>query len=362
MYADLVRALPSCGVECRGLVAGSDRAATESGGAVRAFAPVDVSVLQRWKGMRAAARDELQTNKPDIVVSHFAFYAFPVVRMIQQAGVPFAVHFQGPWAGESKAEGAGRVSVGMKAALERTVYTRARRLIVLSDAFGEILARDYGISAEIIRTVPPGIETARFQPDIDRRGARAKLGWPTDRPIVLSVRRLVQRMGLENLIDSVAAIKQSVPDVLVLIAGKGPLTTVLTERINNLGLTDHVRLLGFVPDDDLPLAYTAADVSIVPTVALEGFGLIVVESLSAGTPVFVTPVGGLPEAVRELSKDLIMRDCEPTTIAEVLSSALRGNLPIPSAAACRTFAEDSYDWRVIAPRIREVYEEAIAAP
>jgi glycosyltransferase involved in cell wall biosynthesis len=96
------------------------------------------------------------------------------------------------------------------------------------------------------------------------------------------------------------------PEVLLLIAGKGPLHDALSARIEDLGLQRHVRLLGYVPDADLALAYRAADLSVVPTVALEGFGLITVESLAAGTPVLVTPVGGLPETVQALAPNLIL--------------------------------------------------------
>ena len=61
-----------------------------------------------------------------------------------------------------------------------------------------------------------------------------------------------------------------------------------------------MRLLGFVAEEDLPWLYRACDISIVPSVALEGFGLPTIESLAAGTPVLVTPIGGLPETVSEL--------------------------------------------------------------
>ena len=70
-------------------------------------------------------------------------------------------------------------------------------------------------------------------------------------------------------------------------------------------------LLGFVPDEQLPLAYRAADFSIVPSVALEGFGLIVAESLAAGTPVLVTAVGGLPETLEGLAPQCVVQERGP---------------------------------------------------
>ena len=76
-------------------------------------------------------------------------------------------------------------------------------------------------------------------------------------------------------------------------------------------MANHVRMLGSSRDADLPLYYRAADLSVVPTVALEGFGLVAAESLAAGCPALVTPVGGLPSVVADLSPDLVLEDATP---------------------------------------------------
>jgi glycosyltransferase involved in cell wall biosynthesis len=143
------------------------------------------------------------------------------------------------------------------------------------------------------------------------------------------------------------------------IAGTGPLRDELTRQIQELNLTDHATLLGFVPDEDLPTAYRAADLSVVPTVAHEGFGLIVVESLASGTPVMVTPVGGLPEIVAPLAEDLVLPDRQPATLADHLRRALTGRISLPAAEACQTHAASRYDWTSIAKQVRDVYEEVI---
>ena len=179
------------------------------------------------------------------------------------------------------------------------------------------------------------------------------------RPVLLSVRRLAHRMGLEALVDAVGLLRAEVPDVLLLVAGRGPLAEALEGRVAAAGLSEHVRLLGFVPDDDLPLAYRAATASVVPTRALEGFGLITVESLAAGTPVFVTPVGGLPEAVSPLSPTLVFPSGEAGAMAAHLAAALSGRLLVPSDAACRAYARDRFDWSTVAHRTRAVYEEVV---
>jgi glycosyltransferase involved in cell wall biosynthesis len=170
----------------------------------------------------------------------------------------------------------------------------------------------------------------------------------------------MKRMGLEGLIDATSLIRTHIPDVLVLIAGRGPLAPQLEARINAAGLNDNIRMLGFVPDEDLPFAYRAADVSVMPTVALEGFGLPTVESLASGTPVIVTPQGGLPEVVHDLDPLLICENATPAAIAARLVSALGGSAPLPSADACRTYARARFSWPAIAERLAAVYREAEA--
>ena len=166
-------------------------------------------------------------------------------------------------------------------------------------------------------------------------------------------------MGLEDLIGAMNEVRKRVPETQLFVAGKGPLSETLTDQVRTLGLENNVRFLGFLPDEHLPLAYRAADLTIVPTVILEGFGLITVESLAAGTPVLVTPVGGLPEAVGDLSPELVLLGTGIGPLAEGLIASLTGDLVMPSAEACQAYARSRYAWPVIAERVRDVYAEAL---
>ncbi len=349
MFLRLLDHLPDVGVQVRGLVA-----AEEAGGAVRPFASASASLPRRVLGLRASVRAALREERPDLVASHFALYTAPALDLVRER--PLVVHFHGPWAAESAAEGAGRASLVAKRAVERAVYRRATTFVVLSEAFRDVLVRDYGVDPRAVRIVPGGVDADLFDVAASREEARDRLGWPADRPVVLTVRRLVRRMGLEGLVEALQAVRQRVPDVLLLVAGRGPLASELEARIEASGLGEHVRLLGFVPDGDLPLAYRAADVTVVPTVALEGFGLVAAESLAAGTPVLVTPVGGLPEVVRDLDPGLVLPAATPEAVAEGLVGALRGGLALPSAEACREFARERYTWPAVAQGVRDVYE------
>jgi glycosyltransferase involved in cell wall biosynthesis len=359
MYYSLIGALPGAGVQVRGVVAGSARVAADTNGAIQGFGSAAQSLPLRLMAARRALRREVQAQRPDVISSHFALYTFPGLDVTR--GIPQVSHFQGPWADESHVEGADSFGQRAKRYLEQTVYARSSQLIVLSDAFGKILTSRYGIPQERIRVVPGCVNVDQFNLPLTQNEARLKLQLPLGRPIVLAVRRLVRRMGLEDLIDAIKLVKKREPEVLLLIAGKGRLEGELQQRIDEAGLSDNVRLLGFVPDQHLAALYRAATISVVPTVALEGFGLITVESLASGTPVLVTPVGGLPEAVAGLSQDLVLPTTGANAIADGLGRALDGSLKLPDADACRKYARDNFDNPVIAKRVAAVYAEAIAA-
>lgn len=356
-YYELLQALPAHGVKCHGLVVGSGAAAGTTGGRVRAFAGEAATLPRRLLAVRAAVSQAIARGEADLVVSHFALYAAGAVGVMRR--VPAVVHFHGPWAAEARAEGAGRAACWMKALVERAVYRRARRLVCLSESFAQILCRDYRVPVECVRVVPGGVDVERFNLSESRTAARDRLGWPASRPIVFCVRRLVNRMGLGNLVEAAATVRRNVPDALVLIAGRGHLSEALRNRIADAGLDETVKLLGYVPDSDLRLAYRAADLTVVPSTELEGFGLVAAESLAAGTPALVSPVGGLPDVVRGLAPDWILPDTSAARLADGLTDALTGRLRAVPAERCAAYARESFDWSIIAARVAAVYAEAI---
>lgn len=352
-YLSLLRSLPALGVGVRGVVLGDPAGLDDPVPGVESFAPEGASRWRRWTGLRAAVARGVASA--DLVVSHGAPHAFPALDAIRRR--PLVVHFHGPWALEGRADGLGNAKVAIRRFQERSVYGRGRRFIVLSRAFGEILEREYGADPAAIRIVPGGVDLRRFGTALARREARERLGWAQDRPTLVTVRRLVPTKGLENLIDAAAEVRREVPDVLIVIVGTGPLAGELQRRVNELGLGETIRFAGHVAEDELPIVYRAADLLVVPTVALEGFGLVVVEALACGTPALVTPVGGLPEVVTALEPGLVMAGFGARELAAGLRDALTGRLALPGEDACVRYAE-RFDWPVIARQVRDVYQEA----
>jgi glycosyltransferase involved in cell wall biosynthesis len=111
----------------------------------------------------------------------------------------------------------------------------------------------------------------------------------------------------------------------------------------------------------LPAYYRAADVSVVPSRSLEGFGLVVLEALASGTPVIASDTGGLPEALASLDPSLLVPAGDAEPLADRLSTAHAETKPLPDGGRCRSYAE-RFSWDSVAARHRELYTRALKQP
>jgi glycosyltransferase involved in cell wall biosynthesis len=349
-YRDLFEHLP----EARGLVVGPAPGNPQRlTAASRHDAPLPRRLIALWRAAQSAGRDAA------VVDAHFALYALVPTLFGRLRSLPAVVHFQGPWADENVSAGDGsRVRRALRRALERRVYRRAARIVVLTSAFRRVVVEKYRVSPWRVHVVPPGVDLDRFTPG-DQRLARERFGLGPDAFVAVAVRRLVPRMGLDLLVEAWADALPELPaGARLLIAGVGPARDSLRDQTERLGLSDAVQLLGSVDDDSLVDLYRAADVGVVPTRSFEGFGLVVIEAAACGTPTIVTDVGGLPEAVRELDPSLTVSSKEPGVLARRLVRAAAPS-GLPSRDRTRRFAE-GFSWELAVERNREVLREALS--
>lgn len=322
------------------------------------------SVGRRRREFRQHAARLLDGKRVDLVYSHFAPYGIGAALEARRRRIPVVMAFHGPWSEEIKVEGAGggglrhRMKTAIAKSIERKAYGLADALIVLSETFRDILHRDYGVPLSRIHVIPGAADVRKFRPAADRELARSRLG-VEGRTTVLTVRRLVHRMGLLQLVDAWREVAREAPDALLLIGGKGPLKEELERRIAAYGLEDSVRLLGYIPEPELPLYYQAADLFVVPTQALEGFGLITVEAMAAGLPVAATPVGGSREILQRFRPELLFRGTGSGDIAEGIVRALRDRGRWPTADECRAHVLEHYTWERAAERVEDVFRRTI---
>lgn len=94
---------------------------------------------------------------------------------------------------------------------------------------------------------------------------------------------------------------------------------------------------------------------MVPSIDYEGFGVSVIESLASGSPVLVTPIGGLPEVVTPFSKDLVLENNRTSSLVSKLNDILEDKIILPSSKDCINYSLN-YDWSTIGPKIINLYQ------
>lgn len=300
----------------------------------RSWGPIGGTTLRR---ARTALLDRRELARNTVLDRHFCLYG-----PIASPGNPLVVHFHGPWAAESRLGGASDRSVRAKYLLEWLRYARADRFVVLSQSFRDLLVEDYRVRAERVEVIPPGVELP------------APIGadpQPDSPPTVLCVRRLERRMGIDVLLRAWPDVLAEHPDARLVLVGTGTAERELREQARNL---DSVAFAGFVEDADLPGLYADATLTVVPSLALEGFGLVALASLAAGRAPVVTDCGGLPDSVRTLDDSLIVPVGDAPALAARIGAALHGDRPTPQR--CRAHAA-TYSWDAAARAHLSLYRE-----
>jgi glycosyltransferase involved in cell wall biosynthesis len=245
------------------------------------------------------------------------------------------------------------------ATIEDQALTHASRIVVDSQFMGHDLCRQYeGIDHTELKLIPLPIDTVRFSPAKDRATTRQSLKLPINRPILLTVRRLVARMGIENLITAMKMVKQEFPGVLLLIGGAGYLKDHFLEMIHELDLEHNINMIGFIPEELLPAYYQAADLFVLPTLSYEGFGLITVEALACGTPVIATPVGATPEVLGPLGSEFFFENSTPEAIASGIGRWLVRGVNDEVRQQCRAYCADHFNKERICRQLESVLAES----
>jgi glycosyltransferase involved in cell wall biosynthesis len=171
--------------------------------------------------------------------------------------------------------------------------------------------------------IPPGVDTTIFTPS--PAAARS--------PRVLYVGRVERTSrwkGLETLVDSLPALRETVPEVRLDVVGSGDDVPHLREHAARLGVADCIDWHGAVPHGELPRFYRSAAVTVLPSLTeSESFGMTLVEAMACGCPVVGSAVGGIPFVIRDEVDGLLV----PPGDAAALARALAGVLTDPARAA-----------------------------
>ena len=242
-------------------------------------------------------------------------------------------------------------------AVGKETLKEADKIIAVSNATKNYVL-SLGAKPEKVKVLRNGVDLVRFRPLAGKREEmRRKLGISQNSIVVLTVRRLVYKNGIDTLIESANIAVKKNPKIVFLVVGKGPDLNKVQMKINQLGIENNFRPTGFVKDEDLPLYYNAADFFVLPSKSGEGLPLVALEAMACGLPVIATNVGGISEILMEDYGKIV-----PPNQPELLAKAILefSNIDLSSRKLeIRAVMEEKYSWDKNVETLVEIYEELI---
>ncbi len=329
------------------------------------------SVISLWRSVRRKVNHILQSGKIDLVHIHNPLVGFLAILHPQLWKVPKVCHFHSSWYDEEKINQIGtenskipwrlQIQLQLIRLVEWTGYSVSRSILFLSEYSKNRFLKYYPFTPPKLCVIPGGVDIEEFKPPNSAEevnSIREKLKLSAEIPLLLTVRRLEQRMGLENLIRAAGILHRQSPDLKfqMVLTGKGSLKDRLEQLILEQGVSHCVHLVGLVPRETLPLYFRCADLFVLPTTAIEGFGLVTAEAMASGLPVMGTPVGATVEILKQVDERLLFQNTSPESLAEGIETFLRAPEKFGEMRSkCRDLAQARYSWETVVEKIEQEY-------
>ena len=190
----------------------------------------------------------------------------------------------------------------------RLAYGHAARVFVLASSFAGKLGR-LGVDPARIRVC-----TTRFAGTALRQARRKR----DDREIrILFLARFVAEKGIYQLLDAFREVVARHPEAVLIMAGDGPERRRAEEWCSAHGLTNKVRFPGYIQGAEKARLLLESDIFALPSYR-EGCPVALLEAMGAGLPVIVTPVGGIPNVVKDGVNGILVDNADTRSIAEAL--------------------------------------------
>ena len=250
---------------------------------------------------------------------------------------------------------------------QRQAIAEPDQVLVVSEQWRRIIAEDYGISATVVRN---GVDLDRYR-SADRRLAAAlrESTGAGGRPLVLTVGGIEPRKGSDTLVRAIALMRRGRHDPVLAVVGGHSFQDYRAYRdrvfslLPDLGLTvgRDVVLLGTVADAELPAWFAAADVFAFPSTK-EGWGLAVLEAMSAGLPVVASDLPVFREYLRPDRDALLVPVGDPAALAGALTSVIRDPCLGQRLSAEAQVMAATFTWTATAAQHRAIYASLRRAP
>ena len=215
------------------------------------------------------------------------------------------------------------------------------------------------------KVISPGVDVERFHPQVDKAPFfSSERDIPENRPLVLSLGRLIEWKGFQYLIDAMGAVQIDPPPYL-LIGGRGPLRKTLERQVRLKGLEDRVRIVDHIPFEFIHHYYRAADVFVLPSIIdnegnTEGLGVVLLEALACGIPCVASRVGGITDIVQDGKNGFLVEPKDPGAIADKITRLLQDkDLQQKMSEYGRSYVVNNFSWKSKARELHATYQKLI---
>lgn len=319
-----------------------------------------VHVQQANVALDGAAETLMARHGPfDVIHAHDWLDALASIGVKHRHNIPLVATIHATERGRGRGTLNGRVAHAI-ADTEWWLAFEAWRVIATSRFMASELQQYFAIPAHKIDVVPNGIETQPFDAldTLDLADFRARYARP-DQAIVFSVGRLVHEKGIHLIVEAAPQIIAQHPQAKFVIAGTGPMADAMRARVRDLGLSEHVALVGFISNHARDCLYKVADCAVFPSL-YEPFGIVALEAMAAKCPLIVASTGGLAEVVRHHETGLTVYPDSVDSLAYGILHMLKN----PDWAHVRAMnayhmVERDYNWRGVAERTAEVLQRVV---
>jgi glycosyltransferase involved in cell wall biosynthesis len=228
--------------------------------------------------------------------------------------------------------------------LDRFVLGRCCACTVNSKRSGEMVSR-INPSARIV-PVPMGVYPEKYSKQLASSDVRRKMG--NGRPQLLFVGRFSANKGITDLVAAMKSVLKEMGDARLALVGYGPEEEPIRHAISKHGLEDRIILVGRVARAEIPVFMASADLLVLPSIKIEGLGVVLLEALASGTAVVGTDVGGIPDIVKDGETGLLCRSHDPEDLASKCLRLLRDqDLRRRTTENGRKLIEEKFGWSQI---------------
>ncbi len=226
----------------------------------------------------------------------------------------------------------------------------ADRLIVISKHTRKDIVKFIGIPKHKIKVIYLGVHSRYKQRN--SLSVRKKLNLPLDKKIILHVGTRDKRKNVSTLIKAFYILQKRMNNVILL--RRGPERTENIELIKKLHIAHRIQFIDFVPGDEIPFYYNAADLLVFPS-TYEGFGLPTLEAMASGCPVIAARATSIPEVVGDAA--ILTEPYDVDSIAENMFKVLNNNVLREELVRKGLERAKLFTWKKVALETLKYYKE-----